>query len=144
MKKASILLILTCALSLNACAQWYLFPGKKKPTEPPKTATDSVRQNRPDSARVQPGVNTPEAGPTETTPPVEETVQEQPYVLDMPGVIRIGLALPLQASSQKPSDNFLDFYSGALMALRDLGNSGVKVDLQVYDTADSKTAVPSR
>ena len=141
MKKASILLILTCALSLNACAQWYLFPGKKKQTEPTKTVTDSVRKTQADSARVQPGAEAPHVDPSEPTQPGVGTLQE-PYELDMPGVIRIGLALPLQASSQKPSDNFLDFYSGALMALRDLGNSGVKVDLQVYDTADSKTAVP--
>lgn len=141
MKKASILLILTCALSLNACAQWYLFPGKKKQTEPPKTTADSVRQQRPDSTRVQKDADTPGSVPVETVPPTFDTAQE-PYVLDMPAVIRIGLALPLQASSQKPSDNFLDFYSGALLALRDLGEAGVKVDLQVYDTADSKLAVP--
>ena len=42
MKKASILLILVCSVSLNACAQWYLFPGKKKQTEPPKTTADST------------------------------------------------------------------------------------------------------
>ena len=63
-------------------------------------------------------------------------------MLDMPGVIRIGLVLPLQASTQKPSENFLDFYSGALLALREMGAAGLKADLQVYDSADSKTAIP--
>ena len=141
MKKASILLILTCSLSLNACAQWYLFPGKKNQTEPPKTATDTVRRDRPDTARVVPGVEKPDTDVVETTQPGVEVLEER-YELDRPDVIHIGLALPLQASSQRPSDNFLDFYSGALLALRDLGSGGLRADLQVYDTADSKTPVP--
>ena len=141
MKKASILLILTCTLSLNACAQWYLFPGKKKQNDPPKTTVDSVHQARPDTARVVPGVETPAADVPEDTPPAVDLLEER-YELDHPDVIHIGLALPLQASSQRPSDNFLDFYSGALLALRDLGSAGLRADLQVYDTADSKTSVP--
>ncbi len=141
MKKASILLILTCSLSLNACAQWYLFPGKKKQVEPPKTSTDSVRHARPDTARVLPGVETPDTDVPEQTQPALEVLEER-FELDRPDVIHIGLALPLQASSQRPSDNFLDFYSGALLALRDLGSAGLRADLQVYDTADSKTSVP--
>ena len=33
MKRFSIFLLMICALSTNACAQWYLFPGKKKTVE---------------------------------------------------------------------------------------------------------------
>ena len=142
MKKASILLILVCSVSLNACAQWYLFPGKKKQTEPPKTTADTTaRHSRPDTAKVAP-VADPAAAPQDSSAVLPPDEWDDRYELDMPDVIHIGLALPLQASAQRPSDNFLDFYSGALLALRDLGMAGLKADLQVYDTADSKTSVP--
>ena len=131
MKKASILLILICSLSFNACAQWYLFPGKKKQADPPKTAADSTRRAKPDSARVQPGADTLAVAPADSSAVTEPETFDEPYVLDRPDVIHIGLALPLQASAQRPSDNFLDFYSGALLALRDLGAAGLRADLQV-------------
>jgi len=135
MKRFSILALLVCALSLNACAQWYLFPGKKKQAD--TTKVDSMRNYRPDSVAKQTATV-----PQDSVVTAEVPVQEDIYELDLPRVIRIGLVLPLQASSQKPSENFLDFYSGALLALRELGAAGLQVDLQVYDSADSKTAVP--
>jgi hypothetical protein len=136
MKKFSFFALLLCALSLNACAQWYLFPGKKK-QRADTTTVDSMRQFRPDSVRTLPD-------PTATADSLltGTDVREDVFVLDIPDVIRIGLVLPLQASAEKPSDNFLDFYGGVLLALRDLGASGLRADLQVYDSADSKTAVP--
>lgn len=135
MKRFSILALLVCALSLNACAQWYLFPGKKKQVD--TTKVDSMRNYRPDSVAKQ---DTP--APLDSVVTEETPVVDSPYVLDMPSVIRIGLALPLQASAQKPSENFLDFYSGALLALRELGSAGLQAELQVYDTADSQGNVP--
>ena len=134
MKRFSILALLVCALSLNACAQWYLFPGKKKQAD--TTKVDSMRNYRPDSVSKQaPTV------PQDSVVTVETPAVDSPFELDMPGVVRIGLVLPLQASTQKPSENFLDFYSGALLALRELGGAGLQADLQVYD-ADSSTPVP--
>ena len=137
MKKISILILLLCALSSSACAQWYLFPGKKK--------NDPV-QTRPDSTvRVFPGKPVPVA--TDTTASADSSVlpdwpvAEDVYEMDMPSVVHIGLVLPLQASA-KASDNFLDMYSGALLALRHLGNEGLRADLQVFDSADGKTPVP--
>ncbi len=141
MKKASILLLFACTLSLNACAQWYLFPGKKKPTDPKPTVTDTIRRTKPDTAAVRTGADTLALAGTDSTL-LSPAVPEDVFVLDIPDVIHIGLALPLQASAQRPSDNFLDFYSGVLMALRDLGGAGLRADLQVHDTADGKTSVP--
>lgn len=135
MKKFSILALLVCALSLNACAQWYLFPGKKKQAD--TTKVDSMRNYRPDSVSKQAATV-----PQDSVLTVETSIPDNPYVLDMPAVVRIGLVLPLQASTQKPSENFLDFYSGALLALRELGTAGLQADLQVYDAADSKAAIP--
>jgi len=135
MKRFSILALLVCALSLNACAQWYLFPGKKKQAD--TTKVDSMRNYRPDSVSKQ-AATVPQDSVLAADVPMKEDI----YELDLPRVIRIGLVLPLQASSEKPSENFLDFYSGALLALREMGSAGLQADLQVYDSADSKTAVP--
>ena len=135
MKRFSILALLVCALSLNACAQWYLFPGKKKQAD--TTKVDSMRSYRPDSVAKQEATAPPDSVVTEEVP-----VLDSPYELDMPSVIRIGLVLPLQASTNKPSENFLDFYSGTLLALRELGSAGLQAELQVYDTADSQGNIP--
>ena len=70
MKKASILLLFVCTLSLNACAQWYLFPGKKKPAEKPPV-TDTTQRQRPDSARVR--QEAPDQG--DTLPPTPSSTR---------------------------------------------------------------------
>lgn len=46
--------------------------------------------------------------------------------------LRMSLILPFNASAA-PSSNYLDFYSGVLMALRELKTSGRHVELAVYD-----------
>ena len=141
MKRICALLLLLCTMSLGACAQWYLFPGRKKKNEK-QTAVDTVRQQaRPDTLALQ----RPDTQLTVADTVAVDTLAVEPadiFELDIPSVFRVALALPLQASGSKPSGNFLDFYSGALLALRDLGNSGRRVDLDVYDTADSKTTLP--
>lgn len=143
MKRLCAMLLLLCTMSLTACAQWYLFPGRKKKNDK-QTVTDTVRQVRPDSSmlRLEPDTLALARPDTLLTVDTLAVEPEDVFVLDIPSVFHVALALPLQASGEKPSDNFLDFYSGALLALRDLGNSGRRVDLEVYDTADSKTTLP--
>lgn len=48
--------------------------------------------------------------------------------------VEISLLLPFKAS-QKADPQMMDFYSGALLAAKDLGNDGVEVRLNVYDVA---------
>jgi len=119
-------------MSLGASAQWYLFPGKKKRNEK-KTVVDTVRQARPDSSLLRPGSDTLvlERPDTLLTADTLDVALDDVFVLDVPSIIHVALALPLQASGDNPSNNFLDFYSGALLALRDLGNDGLRVDLEV-------------
>lgn len=62
------------------------------------------------------------------------------FVLDIPERISIALLLPF--TSSKHSDNTVDFYSGLLLAARDLGNSGVKIDLEAMDVRDSVSITP--
>ena len=139
MKRLCALLLLLCTMSLGASAQWYLFPGRKKKNDK-QTATDTVRQvRRPDTLVLERPDTLLVTDTLATDTPVEEA---DVFELDIPSVFHVALALPLQASGDKPSNNFLDFYSGALLALRDLGNSGRRVDLEVYDTADGKVSLP--
>ena len=141
MKRICALLLLLCTMSLTACAQWYLFPGRKKKNDKP-TATDTIRLVRPDTLVLErPDTLLLAAADTLAADTLAVELPDI-FELDIPSVFHVALALPLQASGDKPSNNFLDFYSGALLALRDLGNSGRRVDLEVYDTADSKTTLP--
>ena len=47
--------------------------------------------------------------------------------------VKIAMLLPLNASGAKPSEGNMDFYSGALLAAKAMGEEGVNVDLSVYD-----------
>jgi len=137
MKKICLLLILFCTLPSCATAQWYLFPGKKKAGQ--TTATDTSRRVRPDSTTALPGAadSLLRAG-ADSLSAAPVPVWADAYEADIPSVVHIALALPLQASG-KANDNFFDLYSGALLALRDLGADGLRADLQVIDIADGKT-----
>lgn len=54
--------------------------------------------------------------------------------------VEISLLLPFKAS-QKADQQMMDFYSGALLAAKDLGNDGVEVKLNVYDVAGGSIPV---
>lgn len=47
----------------------------------------------------------------------------------------ITLMLPLKADGKTSSRNIMDFYSGVLTAVRDLGNEGIDINLKVVDTS---------
>ena len=71
--------------------------------------------------------------------PVEETVaaeeKEEEGILDWlagKGNVEMALVLPFNAAG-KVSETNMDFYSGVLLALRDLETEGVKTKLNVYD-----------
>ena len=139
MKKICFLLILFCLLPSCATAQWYLFPGKKNPAG--ATVPDSVSRTRPDSTAVlQTAADSLATAADSLAVPAMVPAWEDVFVTELPDVIHIALVLPLQAAD-KPSDNFLDFYSGALLALRDLGQNGLRADLQVFDSADAQTSL---
>ncbi len=68
----------------------------------------------------------------------EETVEEKPAdnwfdkIFKPKREVEISLLLPFKAS-QKADPQMMDFYSGALLAAKDLGKDGVEVNLNVYD-----------
>ncbi len=50
--------------------------------------------------------------------------------------VKAALLLPFRSGDEKPSSSSFDFYCGALLAARDLGNSGLNIDLDVCDITD--------
>lgn len=57
------------------------------------------------------------------------------FVLDIPERINVSIILPF--TSSQLSDNTVDFYSGLLLAARDLGREGVAIDINTIDVRDS-------
>ena len=82
------------------------------------------------------------AVPTQTVTeekPVAKTEEkvdaDEPGIVDFPvakGTAEIALVMPFNANG-KYSESNMDFYSGVLMALRDLEKEGVKTTLNVFD-----------
>lgn len=70
----------------------------------------------------------------------EEIATDTPFVLDMPDVLQVGLVLPFQIST-KANSNFLEMYSGALMAVKDFGATGKRVEVSVLDESEPVTPV---
>ena len=87
----------------------------------------------------------------ETVPPSGTEQSEEPSRVDespaamylLPSrTVSISLLLPLNAKdSTAGSRSNMDFYSGALLAARDMGEKGINIDLSVYDTADGQLHV---
>lgn len=130
MKKAiiiSAILLLSCA---SASAQWYLYPGnnRKNTGDVPVLPDTSEQRN---TVTVSDGTD---AAIVEGAEPVIS----EAYSADIPEVLKVALILPFQTSTN-PSANFLEMYSGALLAVRDFGRTGSKVELTVLDETDTET-----
>lgn len=125
MKKLITILSLLCVLQLTACAQWYLFPGKKKKVETEKKEVP-VEVAPVTGVRDSTAVEVPEGG---------QEASDDSWFYDAPSVINVSLILPLKSASGSPSSNFVEMYSGALLALRDLGSDGTRISLRMIDSS---------
>lgn len=109
-----------------------LLGNESEAVEQPAAAQETdVAQTVPETAEPQPEV--PSDTLVVTIP--EEPVQPEPKVIaEIPGghSVEAALILPLNASG-KVSEANMDFYCGALMALRDLEASGVRAKVHIYD-----------
>lgn len=85
----------------------------------------------------------PEAAPADTAkaealPDSLTTVSDSAaFVLDVPERISLAVILPLSNAPGAAEGN-VDFYSGVLMACRELGNQGMKIDLTVCNTSENE------
>lgn len=73
----------------------------------------------------------------------DKTVEETPVAISPEGLkeIRAVIMLPANASSERQSESAMDFYSGALLAVRDNAAKGIDIDLSTYDTGKGMKAV---
>lgn len=55
--------------------------------------------------------------------------------------IRAALLLPLKATGNTSSRSNMDFYSGALLAAKDMAETGLDIDLQVYDISSGNFGI---
>ena len=106
-------------------------PATEKPAAEPETQVQAAdgktvsEPQQPDSLKVQ----------------VDSITTVDAFVLDIPERISVALLLPF--TSSKLSDNTVDFYSGLLLAARDLGKSGVQIDIDAIDVRDSSSITPA-
>lgn len=77
-----------------------------------------------------------------TEEPLMVAEEEQPFDEDQfifepfSGKAKIALLLPFKSRSSSPASNYLDFYSGVLLALEKIKAEGTDVDLKVIDISD--------
>lgn len=130
MKKAiiiSAIFLLTC---VSASAQWYLYPGnnRKNTGDVPDVPTTVEQQ---DTVTVDDGI-------VDVIGEDAGAAIKSAYSTDIPDILKVALVLPLQTTT-KPNSNFMEMYSGALLAVKDFGGSGKKVELTVLDETDIET-----
>ena len=118
----------------NAQVPWWLFPGSPQSKDTLKTRTDTLRAG-PDTLRA--GIDSLRALKDSL---LQEAAPVDTFSLDIPDVMNIALLLPVKSASQKPSANFLEYYCGALMAVRDLGLQGLVINLTAVDTGSGLDA----
>ena len=102
----------------SALDRW-LYPGKYRKTPPP------VAEESENATEINDTTATVSA-PQDSTAAFE---------LDIPEKVKVAVILPF--TSSRLSDNSVDFYSGLLLAARDLGRAGVAVDINAIDVRDS-------
>ena len=76
---------------------------------------------------------------------VAEVKDEEPAKIWKPIIrkenVSAALLLPFKATGTSGSRSNMDFYSGIMLAVYDLGEKGISTDLHVYDIADRSTPV---
>lgn len=123
MKKAFSIILAILLFCAGANAQWYLFPGGRASSRTEQQETEEYGGNNSRNLYPVPDGNNAdyESGARNT-------------FFGRLSTINVLLALPVNAESAKPNANFLEMYCGALLALRDLGNEGMKIKLKFVDT----------
>lgn len=116
-------------LAPSCSAQWYLFPGSRGKRDT-TSASSTAKPVNIDSTMLFPGAN-----PADSVKLYAEEEAPAEFVLDIPEYIDLSMTMPFRNGSQY-STSMMDFYCGALMAARDLGRDGIKINFKVADLAE--------
>lgn len=121
-----------------------LIPVKDIPEEvkkgPRKKSSRLYRRQRDSQPEEEDTLKTevPDTLAVQGEPVLSESEEPAPVVpLWQPkNTVEVALMLPLKASSTtKSNPNYMDFYSGALLAAREKGLQGINVNLSIFDVA---------
>lgn len=77
---------------------------------------------------------------TATEPQIDSTVTQEEkswWPFSQKEKVAATLLLPFKANGTSGSRSNMDFYSGVLLAINDLGQTGISTDLSVFDISDS-------
>lgn len=86
-----------------------------------------------------PYLTTPESENTVTDSTTNEVQQDA--IAQHYGPVKATLLLPMRNAEGKLSRNNMDFYSGAMMAIYDMAQKGIDIDVNTYDLADQSIHV---
>lgn len=105
--------------------------------EPGETVTPDLISPEPDPDTVRYDAETV----TVSEEPADTTVTEIPdmdpdWLFAPKDEVNVTLILPMKASTESVSRNNMDFYSGVLLAVKDLADAGISTQLNVYDSSD--------
>ena len=78
---------------------------------------------------------------TGTQTVLDDAISAEQETLLAASPVNATLLLPMRSADGKLSRNNMDFYSGFMLAVYDLGEKGINTDLHVYDIADTDTPV---
>lgn len=107
--------------------------------EPGETTLDNQPESDVQAAEEEETVN---IEPSDTTS--SEIAENEPQWSFTPkDEVKVTLILPLKASTDNVSRNNMDFYSGVLLAVKDLADAGISTELNVYDSSDSSHPISS-
>ncbi len=81
---------------------------------------------------------------TETEEITTETYEDQLETVVETHKVNATLIMPLKATGTTSSRNNMDFYSGVLLAAREITDKGINIHLDVYDIAAGNLEIPER
>jgi len=116
MRKFCLTFIILCLTDFALPAQWYLFPGSSNKKQQTPTEQSEIQQSA-DTLATQ-------------------VMVDSSFVPDIPDRINISLILPLAANGTKPSPAMFDFYTGAMLAIREEAKKGSQIAVNVIDSKD--------
>lgn len=70
-----------------------------------------------------------------------DTDSEKAVTFSSKKKVNLAIVMPFMAGTAKPSSSSIDFYCGALLAARDLGNDGTDINIDVYDVEDQSRSI---
>jgi len=135
-------LVLLCGIIVQSCKTSQAVYKPSKTIKPTEVVEEVIREETIDTVKW-------EVTPEEDMPPITSGVDEPS--LDKKNVYNIAMFLPIEAQEPEAqakaiiesstTNRFLSFYAGALMALSDLEQQGVNLNVDVYDSQRSAEKV---